>query len=168
MRWSERRKAANAPETVVTEPLESERLPQLPAILEGLASVGFTVAVLDTADVDAAVVRPVIDAVDLCLLPARPTRLDVDAAAATFRAVFLANRKAAFVLNQCPSSHRSQRASQAAQQLMRLGALAEPNLAARLDFPDAIAAGLGVTEYARGGKAAQEIEALWRWVGARG
>jgi chromosome partitioning protein len=168
VRWSERRKAANAPETVVTEPLESERLPQLPAILEGLASVGFTVAVLDTADVDAAVVRPVIDAVDLCLLPARPTRLDVDAAAATFRAVFLANRKAAFVLNQCPSSHRSQRASQAAQQLMRLGALAEPNLAARLDFPDAIAAGLGVTEYARGGKAAQEIEALWRWVGARG
>src|SRR5215469_5115429 len=74
VRWSERRKAANAPETVVTEPLESERLPQLPAILEGLASVGFTVAVLDTADVDAAVVRPVIDAVDLCLLPARPTR----------------------------------------------------------------------------------------------
>jgi len=51
---------------------------------------------------------------------------------------------------------------------MLIGALAEPRLTARLDFPDAIAAGLGVTEYARRGKAAQQIEALWRWIGARG
>jgi chromosome partitioning protein len=167
VRWSERRRAANVPETVVVEPLETERLPQLPAILEGLADVGFTVAVFDTADADAEVVRPVVDSVDLCLLPARPTRLDVDAAAATFRTVFLAGRKAAFVLNQCPSTRHSLRASEAANELMRIGALAEPRLTARLDFPDAIAAGLGVTEFARGGKAAQQIEALWRWVGAR-
>jgi len=167
VRWSERRKTANAPNNVVIEPLENERLSQLPAILEGLASVGFTLAIFDTADTDAGAVRSVVDSVDLCLLPARPTRLDVDAAAATFRAVFLANRRAAFVLNQCPSTHRSRRASQASEELKRLGALAEPKLAARIDFPDAIAAGLGITEYARGGKAAQEIEALWRWIGAR-
>ena len=149
------------------EPLESERLPQLPAILEGLASVGFTLAVFDTADADAGAVRLVIDSVDLCLLPARPTRLDVDAAGATFRAVFLAKRKAAFVLNQCPSAYRSLRASEAGEQLIRLGVLAEPMLPASIDFQDAIAAGLCVTEYARGGKAAQEIEALWHWIGAR-
>jgi chromosome partitioning protein len=106
VRWSERRKAANAPNRVVIEPLESERLPQLPAILEGLGSVGFTLAVFDTADADAGAVRLVIDSVDFCLLPVRPTRLDVDAAGATFRAVFLAKRKAAFVLNQCPSTYR--------------------------------------------------------------
>jgi chromosome partitioning protein len=165
LRWSERRKAANAPNTVVIEPLETERLPQLPAILEGLAGVGFTLAVFDTAGADAGAIRRIVDSVDLCLLPVRPTRLDVDAAAATFRAVFLANRKSAFVLNQCPSSHRSQRANEAAKELMRLGVLAEPKLVARIDFPDAIAAGLGVTEYARGGKAAQEIKTLWRWIG---
>jgi chromosome partitioning protein len=165
LRWSERRKAANAPNTVVIEPLETERLPQLPAILEGLAGVGFTLAVFDTAGADAGAIRRIVDSVDLCLLPVRPTRLDVDAAAATFRAVFLANRKSVFVLNQCPSSHRSQRANEAAKELMRLGVLAEPKLVARIDFPDAIAAGLGVTEYARGGKAAQEIKTLWRWIG---
>jgi hypothetical protein len=49
---------------------------------------------------------------------------------------------------------------------MRLGVLTEPKLPARIDFPDAIAAGLGVTE-ARDGKAAQEIEALWCWIGAQ-
>jgi chromosome partitioning protein len=47
---------------------------------------------------------------------------------------------------------------------MRLGVLAEPKLAARVDFTDAVAAGFGVTEYDRNGKAAQEIEGLWRWI----
>jgi chromosome partitioning protein len=167
VRWSERRKAANAPNSVVIEPLESERLPQLPAIFEGLAGVGFTLAVFDTAEADRGALSLVIDSVDLCLLPARPTRLDVDATAATFRSVFLAKRSAAFVLNQCPSTYRSLRASEAGEQLIRLGVLAEPMLPASIDFQDAIAAGLGVTEYARGGKAAQEIEALWYWIGAR-
>ena len=167
VRWSERRKAANAPNSVVIEPLESERLPQLPAIFEGLAGVGFTLAGFDTAEADRGALSLVIDSVDLCLLPARPTRLDVDATAATFRSVFLAKRSAAFVLNQCPSTYRSLRASEAGEQLIRLGVLAEPMLPASIDFQDAIAAGLGVTEYARGGKAAQEIEALWHWIGAR-
>lgn len=164
VRWSERRSDANALNTVVIEPLEGERLPQLPAILQGLASVGFTLAIFDTADADAGAVRLVIDSVDLCLLPARPTRLDVDVAAATFRAAFLAKRRAAFVLNQCPFTYRSLRASEAAKELARIGVLAEPILPARSDFQDAIAVGLGVTEYAGGGKAAQQIEALWRWV----
>jgi chromosome partitioning protein len=169
-RWAERRKAANAANAanaVVIEPFEAERLPRLPAVLEGLAGVGFTLAVFDTAGADSAAVRLVTECADLCLLPARPTRLDVDATAATFRAVFLAKRKAAFVLNQCPSTYRSSRASEAAGDLSRLGVLAEPMLSARIDFQDAIAAGLGVTEYARGGKAAQEIEALWRWIRAQ-
>ena len=152
---------------MVVEPLETERLSQLPAILEGLASVGFNLAIFDTADIGAGAVRRVVDSVDLCLLPVRPTRLDVDAAAATFRALFLANRRAAFVLNQCPSTRRNLRASQASAELKRVGALADPTLAARIDFACAIAAGLGITEYARGSAAAQEIEALWRWIDTR-
>jgi chromosome partitioning protein len=164
VRWGKCREAANVPNKVMIEPLEGERLPQLRAILEGLACVGFTLAVFDTAGADSTAARLVTGAADLCLLPARPTRLDVEATAATFRAVFLAKRKAAFVLNQCPPSYRSSRASESAKDLTRLGVLAEPMLAARMDFQDAIAAGLGVTEYAREGRAAQEIEALWRWI----
>ena len=104
---------------------------------------------------------------DLCLLPTRPTRLDVEATAATFRAVFLAKRKAAFVLNQCPPSYRGSRTSDSAKGLTHLGVLAEPMLCARVDFQDAISAGLGVTEYASGGRAAEEIEALWSWTRAQ-
>lgn len=166
-RWGLRREAASAPNKVMVEPFECERLPRLHAILEGLADVGFTVAVFDTAGADSAAARLVTEAADLCLLPARPARLDVEATAATFRAVFLAKRKAAFVLNQCPPTYRSSRASKSAQDLTRLGVLAKPMLSARMDFQDAIAAGLGVTEYAPQGRAAQEIDELWSWIRAQ-
>jgi chromosome partitioning protein len=163
LRWGEYRAATNAPNKVMIEPLESERLPRLRAILEGLADVGFTLAIFDTAGSDSAAARFVTEAADICLLPTRPTCFDVAATAATFRAAFLAKRKAAFVLNQCPPAFRSSRTSEAARNLTGLGVLAEPMLSARVDFQDAIAKGLGVTEYARQGQAAQEINALWSW-----
>jgi chromosome partitioning protein len=163
-RWGKRREAANVPNKVMIDQLEGERLPRLRAFLDGLNDAGFTLAILDTAGADSAAARLVTETADLCLLPARPTRLDVEATAATFRACYLAKRKAAFVLNQCPPTYRSSRASDAAKDLTRLGVLAEPMLSARIDFQDAIAAGLGVTEYARGSRAAQEIEAFWSWI----
>lgn len=166
-RWGERRAAAKAAAEVMVEPLERDRLPRLRAILDGLAGVGFTLAIFDTAGADNAAVRLVTEAADLSLLPARPSRLDVEATATTFRTVFLAKRKAAFILNQCPPNYRSVRASEAAKGLMGLGILAEPMLSARMDYQDAIAAGLGVTEYAGDGRAAQEIKALWSWLRAQ-
>jgi chromosome partitioning protein len=164
--WGERRKAASTPNKLVIEPFEGERLPLLHAILEGLAEAGFTIAVFDTA-ANSASARLVAPAADICLLPTRPTRLDVDVAAATFRAACLAERKAALLLNQCPPTYPSSRTRQAEQALTRFGVLATPTLCARMDFQDAIAIGLGVTEYACEGKAAQEIEALWGWIRAQ-
>jgi hypothetical protein len=40
-------------------------------------------------------------------------------------------------------------------------------LSARIDYQDAVAKGLGVTEYAGEGRAAQEIHALWTWIGTQ-
>jgi chromosome partitioning protein len=162
--WGRRREAANAANAVMVEPFEVERLRRLGAIVDGLAGAGFTLAVFDTPGADSTSVRLVAEAADLCLLPARPTRLDLEATAATFRAAYLAKRRAAFVLNQCPPANRSARSSEAAKELTRLGVLAEPMMSARIDFQDAMALGLGVTEYAGDGRAAQEIQALWSWV----
>jgi chromosome partitioning protein len=166
-RWGERRTALNLATQVMVEPFERDRLPRLRAILSGLASAGFTLAIFDTAGTDNSAVSLVADAADLCLLPARPTRLDVEATATTFRAAFLAKRKAAFVLNQCPPNYRSCRASEASKELVNLGVLAEPLLSMRMDYQDALAGGFGVTEYAREGRAAQDVEALWRWSSAQ-
>jgi chromosome partitioning protein len=163
VRWGERRAAAHAANRIMVEPLERERLQRLRAILDGLAGAGFTLAIFDTAGADGPAVRLITEAADLCLLPARPTRLDVEATASTFRTLFLAKRKAAFVLNQCPVTYRSTRAGHAAKGLTELGVLAEPMVATRMDYQDAIAAGLGVTEYDPGGRAAAEIKTLWNW-----
>jgi chromosome partitioning protein len=40
-------------------------------------------------------------------------------------------------------------------------------MSTRMDYQDAIAAGLGVTEHDRGGRAAQEMTALWSWTRAQ-
>ena len=69
----------------------------------------------------------------------------------------------AFVLNQCPAG-RGTRASEAARGLSEFGVLADPPLGLRADHQDAMASGLGVTEYAAKGKAAEEIRTLWSWV----
>ena len=162
--WGKRRQAAKTANTLIVEPFEVYRLSRLPTIVDGLAGAGFTLAVFDTPGADSGTVRLVAETADLCLLPARPTLLDIEATTATFRAVHLAKRRAAFVLNQCPATPRSARASDAAKELSRLGVLAEPMVTARIDFQDAVAAGLGVTEHASDGRAAQEIEALWHWI----
>jgi chromosome partitioning protein len=120
-------------------------------------------AIFDTPGVDSEATQVVAGAANLCLLPARPTVLDIEAAADTFRAAYFGNRRAAFILNQCPPTPRSARATDAAQKLS-LGVLAEPMIAARIDYQDAIAAGLGVTEYAGSGRAADEIKSLWSWI----
>jgi chromosome partitioning protein len=163
-RWGKRRESANAPHIVVVEPIEVDRLPRLGAMIARLKEAGFTLTVFDTAGAHTGALGLVAEHADLCLLPARPTLLDIEATAATFAAVQAAKRQAAFVLNQCPPTSRSSRASEAAKDLTSLGVLAEPMLAARIDYQDAIAAGLGVSEHARGGRAAQEIETLWSWV----
>jgi chromosome partitioning protein len=164
VRWGKRREAAAAQIPVIVEPFEVDRLRRVGAIIDGLAGAGFTLAIFDTPGADSSAVRLVAEAADLCLLPARPTRLDLEATAATFRTAYLAKRKAAFILNQCPPANRGARAGEAAQELARLGVLAEPMISARIDFQDAMAAGLGVTEHAGEGRAAQEIEALWLWI----
>ena len=87
-RWGKRREAANVPNKVMIDQLEGERLPRLRAFLEGLNDGGFTLAILDTAGADSVAARLVTETADLCLLPARPTRLDVEATAATFRACY--------------------------------------------------------------------------------
>ena len=139
LRWAERRECRKSSKQGHNRTSSKANVsPICCAILEGLAGVGFTLAIFDTAGADNTAARFVTAAADLCLLPARPTRLDVDATAATFRAVFLAKRKAAFVLNQCPPTYRSSRASDSAKDLTRLGVLAEPTLFARMDFQDAI------------------------------
>lgn len=161
--WGDDRNA----DTPAVDRLDDDRLPRLPAILEGLAKAGMTLAILDCPGVASTATNLAIKASDLCLLPTRPTRLDIRATKPTVQALMSLKRPFAFVLNQCPPSARGARAAEAAEGLHMLGVLAEPFLATRADFQDAIASGQGVTEYAPHGKAADEVRQLWAWVKKR-
>ena len=60
-----------------------------------------------------------------------------------------------FVLTQCPP--RSSRVDETRAGLMALGLIAEPPIVSRADHQDAMAAGMGVTEFNETGAAANEI-----------
>ncbi|RVU14563.1 AAA family ATPase [Methylobacterium oryzihabitans] len=159
--WGEAREA----EAPAVDRLGPDRLADLPAILAALKGRGFTLAVLDTAGIASTGGNLAMQAADLALVPARPSRLDLQATMPTIEALLRLGMRDrfAFVLNQCPPG-RSGRAAEAANGLGMFGVLAEPALTLRADHQDAMAAGRGVTEYAPAGKAAGEIRALWNWI----
>jgi len=164
--WRRRRAQAEpAVETVADGAEFAHRLPFL-------ARCGVTLAIIDTAAGHSAAAEAAIGAADLCLIPARPSPADIEAAAPTLAAVRAGDKPFAFVLNQTPV--RSFRIADAAGALSDTaislnasGVVALPYIVLRNDQQDALGAGLAVTEYALGGKSAEEIRSLWRWVSSR-
>ncbi len=151
-------------DSVAVDRVQPWEIGQLTAILDLLAAQGTTLAVLDTAG-SATGLAPALRTADFVLLPVRPSRLDIVAARPTLKALVGVGLRGrlALVLNQCPPPP-SPRTTTYADQLRALGVLAEPGIIHRVDHQDALATGLGVTEYAPGGPAAEEIRALWGWI----
>ncbi|CAA2161260.1 hypothetical protein MBRA_06420 [Methylobacterium brachiatum] len=133
-------------------------------MLSSLEKKGVTLTILDTAGADNPTTHAAMEASTYCLVPIRPTRLDLLAVRATVQAIMRSGKQFAFVLNQCSTIPRNNRANDTATGLASIGFMAEPLLLLRNDYQDAFAAGMGVTEYATDGKAADEIRQLWKWV----
>jgi chromosome partitioning protein len=155
-RWKERRGEAYPRVERVSDPA------QIDPALARLEAEGIRLTIIDTAATNNATALRAIARSDLCLIPARPSPADIEASAPTLIAVRRLGRRFALVLNQTPA--RGGRLSEAATSLNSLGHLALPYIVQRNDHQDALGAGLGVTEYAPDGKAAEEIGELWRWV----
>ena len=155
-RWQERRDNPYPRVERVAEPADID------AVLARLTAEGIWLAIIDTAATNNVLALRAIATADLCLIPARPSPADIEAAIPTLLAIRRQKRRFAFVLNQTPP--RGVRLSEAATSLNALGVLALPFIGQRNDHQDALGTGLAVTEYARGGKAAEEVHALWSWV----
>ena len=155
-RWKERRGETYPRVERLADPAHLEPM------LARLKAEGIWLTIIDTAATNNAAAQRAIASSDLCLIPARPSPADIEAAIPTLIAIRRLSRRFAFVLNQTPP--RGGRLSEAATSLNSLGHLALPYIIQRNDHQDALGAGLGVTEYAQDSKAAEEIAALWRWV----
>jgi chromosome partitioning protein len=158
-RWKGRREKRYPCVDCVADPAEIEPL------IARLRAEGVWLAIIDTAATNNALATRAIANADLCLIPARPSPADIEAAIPTLIAIRRLNRRFAFILNQTPT--RGGRLSEAATSLNSLGLLALPFIGQRNDHQDALGAGLGVTEFAPEGKAAEEIVALWGWISER-
>jgi chromosome partitioning protein len=161
--WGDQRAQAER-EAPAVDSVTADKVPDLPRILKALAGRGYTLALLDCPGVASTATTIAMQSADLSLVPARPTRLDIQATRPTIQALLKLQRPFLFVLNQCPPMARSTRANEAAVGLSSMGSLAEPLMVSRADYQDAIAAGQGVTEYAPNGKAAEEARLLWRCI----
>ena len=155
-RWKERRGESYPRVDRLTDPGYIE------PVLARLEAEGIWLAIIDTAATNNAAALRAIARSDLCLIPARPSPADIEASVPTLIAIRRNSRPFAFILNQTPA--RGGRLSEAATSLSSLGHLALPYIVQRNDHQDALGAGLGVTEYAPEGKAAEEMQALWCWV----
>ncbi|MBW7963529.1 ParA family protein [Bradyrhizobium sp. BR 10261] len=155
-KWKARRENPYPCVERVTDPAEIEPL------IARLSAEGVWLAIFDTAATTNSLAMRVIACADLCLIPARPSPADIEAAIPTLIAIRRLNRRFAFILNQTPT--RGCRLSEAATSLSSIGALALPFIAQRNDHQDALGAGLGVTEFAPAGKASDEIGSLWGWI----
>jgi chromosome partitioning protein len=155
-KWGERRASAEPG----IEPIADESA--LSRSLALLHTKGYTLAIIDTPAADNTATMAAARAADLCLIPARPSPVDIEATHPTLAVIRRLEKGFAFVLNQAPAG--SYRPSKAAATLNAVGVLALPYIVQRTDHQDALGAGLAVSEYAPGGKAASEIRALWAWV----
>jgi chromosome partitioning protein len=111
-------------------------------------------------------VRDALRQADLCLLPSRPSILDVQGTERTADELKALGRRFAFVVNSV-DSRSLPRAVDAAEALAQLGPIYPEWIAQRADHLDAITLGLGVSEWKPRSPAADEIRSLWAWVRAR-
>jgi chromosome partitioning protein len=157
--WGDRREAE-------TPPVDKVAPAKFPSAIQALANTGYTLAIVDTAGMDSAATAAAMQAATLSLIPARPSALDIEAARPTVSALSRLQRPFAFVINQTPTG-RTSRPLDASRALNLLGVLSPVMLAQRADHLDAIALGLGVTEFQPAGKAADEVRQLWAWAKKR-
>jgi chromosome partitioning protein len=158
-KWKERRENLHPRVERVDQAAEIDQT------LSRLQAEGVWLAIIDTAATNNALATRAIASADLCLIPARPSPADIEAAIPTLIAIRRLDRRFGFILNQTPA--RGCRLSEAATSLNSLGLLALPFIGQRNDHQDALGAGLGVTEFAPEGKASEEIVALWGWISDR-
>lgn len=154
--WADSRKSEEGPEF---ERIDSTMLEKALSTLE---EAGYDLAIIDTPGIDNPHINAVMRASDLCLIPCRPTATDLRGCLPTVQSLMRLEKAFAFVLTQCPA--RSSRVEETKAGLVALGLIAEPPIVSRADHQDAMAAGMGVTEFNESGAAAFEIRQLWNWI----
>lgn len=155
-------------ETPALVELDARRLPEL---LKSAAAEGYDLAVIDTPPAVTFDTAQVAAAVDLALIPLRPSVLDIYAVESTAAVVKAAKTVTMLVLNACVPPKEAGEApttieARKALEGMQL-AVAVTSIAQRMDYTRALNGGEAVNEFAPESRAAAEMGRLWREVQQR-
>lgn len=132
-------------------------------VLDAAKQERMTLAIVDTAPHAAPDARRIARAVDLVVIPVRPSAFDIAAVGSAVDIVRAAGVQAVFVLSACP--FRSREIAETRALLAEYGLPVAPvEIVDRRAFARAVATGRAVTEFEGDGKAAGEIRALWAWL----
>jgi len=136
---------------------------ELVRVLDVAGQERMTLAIVDTAPHAAPDATRIVRAVDLVVIPCRPTAFDIAAAGSAVDIVKAAGVPAVFVLSACP--FRSPEIAETRAVLAEYGLPIAPiEIIDRRAFARAVATGRAVTEFESDGKAAGEIRTLWNWL----
>src|SRR5262249_4504635 len=122
----------------------------------------FDFVLVDTPGKDEPATAAAIRAADFCIIPCRPTPVDLKAVPPTAATINRLSKPAVFVLTQTPP--RGERIREAEVGLAMLGIVCPVRIVARNAYQDAQGAGLSVLEFDPDGKASAEIAQLWDWM----
>ena len=134
----------------------------LPDAVAKARTAGFDYVMIDTPGRDEPITTAAIRAADFCVIPCRPTPVDMKATPPTVATVSRLLKQVIFVMTQTPP--RGDRVREAEVGLSILGLVCPIRIVARTAYQDAHGAGLSVLEFDPHGKAAGEITQLWGWM----
>jgi chromosome partitioning protein len=145
-------------------PIPPGRLPQA---LQTAETAGAGLVLIDTAPATGDVALAAARAADLILIPCRPALFDIKAIGATADIARIAGKPAYVVLNAAPPVG-TRLVEDARQAIAAHGLAVVPIvISQRASFARAITDGLSVQEHEPGGKAANEIGELYKWLRRR-
>jgi chromosome partitioning protein len=136
----------------------------LPDKLAALARAGAAFAVIDTPPAADIMAREACRAARLLLIPCRPRAFDLDAVRTTAE-LAKASGKPAFVVFMAGPPRASVLYPEASEVVQRIGLQIAPVMfPERAAFHHSVAEGKVASELDPGGKAAEDVTRLWRWV----
>lgn len=136
---------------------------ELNDVITAARNDAMTLLIVDAAPHAAPAASRIAQAVDLVVIPVRPTAFDLAAVGNAVEIVKAANARAVFVLSACP--FRSPEIAETRAVLADYGLPVAPiEITDRRAFARAVASGRAVTEFESDGKAAEEVRALWCWL----
>jgi len=155
-KWWERREEEAYPDLKKIKPDEFDEALELARV------GGYSLVLVDTAGVHALDLHNTVITANFCIIPSQPSIADVEAVFPTVELMKRAKKNFAFVLTRCPAVGQDQTAAR--EGLSGLGLVSKPFTVERKAYKNALAQGLGVTEYDQNDKATQEIKDLFHWI----